>query len=419
MNNDNYTTIQHMSSDSDQEDDHIEENQEDHEFDEDCDESDHETDHENPEDHEEHDDESDQHFHEDDTDPEQDDHSSAQSATDEEEEGDQELRLRLLHLRKQLLPVKFRKLKRRPNTAKPRTTTTTTTSSKTSKTILKIRPQTAATLRSNRRRNKNNKNNKNNTLHNVPSRYLRPVTAPLRRKRDAPRINTKNPIYFRHIPDWTTNANTIGPRLYQKAGGGGKLIQSNAIHYVPTPIPTAANHRKLPPPPPQIKFPSRMGSYIAIPSSILLNQYRTQITLTSKLNRYKRIEQENERKAIEATTKTHRNQHTTRMKSRRHHRMNNNVKMKTQSSDKLDNTKTNRSPDGRHFALNTAVPSWKISTNGPLGRNNIGGSTTSLFEGWSDNGSAHGNGSMLRSRMRNTSRFEGSLSSVVSSIISY
>ena len=409
-----------MSSDSDQEDDHTEENQEDHEFDEDHDESDHETDHENPEDHEEHDD-SDQHFHEDDTDPEQDDHSSAQSATDEEEEGDQELRLRLLHLRKQLLPVKFRKLKRRPNTAKPRTrtTTTTTTSPKTSKTILKIRPQTAATLRSNRRRNKNNKNNKNNTLHNVPSRYLRPVTAPLRRKRDAPRINPKNPIYFRHIPDWTTNANTIGPRLYQKAGGGGKLIQSNAIHYVPTPIPTAANHRKLPPPPPQIKFPSRMGSYIAIPSSILLNQYRTQITLTSKLNRYKRIEQENERKAIEATTKTHRNQHTTRMKSRRHHRMNNNVKMKTQSSDKLDNTKTNRSPDGRHFALNTAVPSWKISTNGPLGRNNIGGSTTSLFEGWSDNGSAHGNGSMLRSRMRNTSRFEGSLSSVVSSIISY
>ena len=418
MNNDNYTTIQHMSSDSDQEDDHIEENQEDHEFDEDCDESDHETDHENPEDHEEHDD-SDQHFHEDDTDPEQDDHSSAQSATDEEEEGDQELRLRLLHLRKQLLPVKFRKLKRRPNTAKPRTTTTTTTSSKTSKTILKIRPQTAATLRSNRRRNKNNKNNKNNTLHNVPSRYLRPVTAPLRRKRDVPRINTANPIYFRHIPDWTTNANTIGPRLYQKAGGGGKLIQSNAIHYVPTPIPTAANHRKLPPPPPQIKFPSRMGSYIAIPSSILLKQHRNQITLTSKLNRYKRIEQENERKAIEATTKTHRNQHTTRMKSRRHHRMNNNVKMKTQSSDKLDNTKTNRSPDGRHFALNTAVPSWKISTNGPLGRNNIGGSTTSLFEGWSDNGSAHGNGSMLRSRMRNTSRFEGSLSSVVSSIISY
>ena len=417
MNNDNYTTIQHMSSDSDQEDDHIEENQEDHEFDEDHDESDHETDHENPEDHEEHDD-SDQHFHEDDTDPEQDDHSSAQSATDEEEEGDQELRLRLLHLRKQLLPVKFRKLKRRPNTAKPRrtTTTTTTTSSKTSKTILKIRPQTAATLRSNRRRNKNNKTN---TLHNVPSRYLRPVTAPLRRKRDAPRINPKNPIYFRHIPDWTTNANTIGPRLYQKAGGGGKLIQSNAIHYVPTPIPTAANHRKLPPPPPQIKFPSRMGSYIAIPSSILLQQHRNQITLTSKLNRYKRIEQENERKAIEATTKTHRNQHTTRMKSRRHHRMNNNVKMKTQSSDKLDNTKTNRSPDGRHFALNTAVPSWKISTNGPLGRNNIGGSTTSLFEGWSDNGSAHGNGSMLRSRMRNTSRFEGSLSSVVSSIISY
>ena len=409
-----------MSSDSDQEDDHIEENQEDHEFDEDHDESDHETDHENPEDHEEHDD-SDQHFHEDDTDPEQDDHSSAQSATDEEEECDQELRLRLLHLRKQLLPVKFRKLKRRPNTAKPRTTTTTTTttSSKTSKTILKIRPQTAATLRSNRCRNKNNKNNKNNTLHNVPSRYLRPVTAPLRRKRDAPRINPKNPIYFRHIPDWTTNANTIGPRLYQKAGGGGKLIQSNAIHYVPTPIPTAANHRKLPPPPPQIKFPSRMGSYIAIPSSILLKQHRNQITLTSKLNRYKRIEKENERKAIEATTKTHRNQHTTRMKSRRHHRMNNNVKMKTQSSDKLDNTKTNRSPDGRHFALNTAVPSWKISTNGPLGRNNIGGSTTSLFEGWSDNGSAHGNGSMLRSRMRNTSRFEGSLSSVVSSIISY
>ena len=234
----------------------------------------------------------------------------------------------LHHLKRMLLPIRTRPspspssssppppplLRTRPSTAGSSSgvrRAPTATSSLSSQ----HRPKTAVDRRSLQKKN------------NVSSRYLRPITAPIRRRQAEPSLSLqKTPssaFYNPKYQKWLSTSR-IGPLRFQQCGGGGKCAVDTVPAYVETGIGSKESECSF------TSFPTKMGSYVCIPSHRLIKQAKHFRKIEREVKKVadwkrklKRMEEKKESKRTDIAARVARHQQqqqqqSTRMRRRRH-----------------------------------------------------------------------------------------------------
>ena len=277
----------------------------------------------------------------------------------------------LQHLKRMLLPVRTRPSPSEPS-APPSAPSSPSSSSSSPPPLLRTRPSTAgsssirraptstSSISSSQHRPKTAVDRRSlRKKNNVSSRYLRPITAPIRRAEPSLSLQ-KTPssaFYNPKYQKWLARLR-IGPLRFQQCGGGGKCTVDTVPAYVETRIGSKESNCSstfsLP-----TSFPTKMGSYVCIPSHRLIKQAKHFRKIEREVKKVadwkrklKRMEEEKELKRMDIAARLTRQQQqqqqqqSTRMRRRRHPVNKSSKSFKKKSTNKLSIKNPSQIPSG-------------------------------------------------------------------------